>query len=52
LHVNESKEVNGDLLEILRDTVYSDSLKYNNLTTVFYTISKDTVDICIDLKNT
>lgn len=52
LYVKESKGVGGDLLEILKDTIYTDSLKYNDLTTVFYTIGRDTVDIGIDLKNT
>ena len=52
LYVKESKGVGGDLLDILKDTIYTDSLKYNDLTTVFYTIGRDTVDIGIDLKNT
>lgn len=52
LHVNESKGVQGDLLEILKDTVYNDSIKYNDLTTVYYTIGKDTVNIGLDLQNT
>ena len=52
LYVNESKGVGGDLVEILKDTTYNDSLKYNDLTTVYYTISRDSVNISIDLKNT
>ena len=52
LLVNEGKGVGGDLSEILKDTVYTDSIKYNNLTTVFYTIGRDTVNIGIDLRNT
>ena len=52
LHVNESKGVRGDLVEILKDTVYNDSIKYNDLTTVYYTIGKDTVRVGIDLENT
>ena len=52
LSVNESKGVQGDLIEILKDTTYNDSIKYNNLTTVHYTIGKDTVNIGIDLQNT
>lgn len=52
LYVNGGKGVEGDLTEILKDTTYTDSIKYNNLTTVFYTIGKDTVNIIIDFKNT
>lgn len=52
LYVSESKGVRGDLIEILKDTVYNDSIKYNDLTTVYYTIGKDTVNIGLDLKNT
>ena len=52
LSVNESKGVQGDLIEILKDTVYNDSIKYNDLTTVHYTIGKDTVSVGIDLQNT
>lgn len=52
LYVNGGKGVQGDLRTILVDSTYTDSLKYNNLTTVYYTIGKDTVDVTIDLKNT
>lgn len=52
LSVKGGKGVEGDLTEILKDTVYTDSIKYNNLTAVYYTIGKDTVNIGIDLKNT
>ena len=52
LSVNESKGVQGDLIKILKDTVYNDSIKYNDLTTVHYTIGKDTVSVGIDLQNT
>ena len=52
LSVNESKGVGGDLVKILKDTTYNDSIKYNDLTTVHYTIGRDTVSIGIDLRNT
>ena len=50
--VSKSKGVGVNLIEILKDTVYTDSIDYNNLTTVYYTIGKDTVDIRLDVKNT
>ena len=31
--------------------MYNDSIKYNNLTTVYYTIGKDTVSIGLKLEN-
>ena len=52
LYVNGGKGVDGDLVEILKDTTYTDSLKYNDLTTVYYTIGADTVNIGLDIKNT
>lgn len=52
IFVNIEKEVQGDIIEILKDTVYRDSVKPNDLTTVHYTIGKDTVGINLDIKNT
>ena len=52
LYVNDGKGVQGDLVEILKDTTYNDSIKYNDLTTVYYTIGRDTVNIGINLENT
>lgn len=49
LLVNKSKGVGGDIL--LKDTIYSDTIKYNDLTTVSYTIGKDTINIGLDIKN-
>lgn len=51
-YVIQSKGVGGDLTEILKDTIYSDSIKYNDQTTVNYTIGKDTVSIGLDVQNT
>lgn len=51
--VNKSKEITGkDLITILKDTTYIDSIQYNKYTTVYYTIGKDTVNIGLNLKNT
>lgn len=52
IDVKASKGVQGDLIEILKDTVYQDSIDYNDLTKVYYTIGKDTVDIGIQMSNT
>lgn len=50
--VKDSKGVRGDLIEILKDTIYTDSIRYNELTSVRYTIGKDTVSIELDINNT
>lgn len=50
INVIGSKGVRGDIL--VKDTIYTDSIKYNDLTKVYYTIGKDTVSIGLDIKNT
>lgn len=52
IDVNKSKGVRGDIITILKDSTYKDSLQYNNLTKVYYTICKDSVNIKLDVKNT
>lgn len=50
LLVSASKGVGGDILS--KDTIYTDSIQYNPLTLVYYTIKKDSIDIKLDVKNT
>lgn len=50
--VKGSKGVKGDIIEILKDTVYTDSINYNDLTKVYYSIGKDSVNINLDIQNT
>lgn len=52
LLVSSNKGVQGDLVEILVDDVYEDSIQYNDLTNVYYCIARDSVKMTIDLKNT
>lgn len=52
INVINSKGVQGDLPEIIKDTTYTDSIQYNPLTKVYYSISKDSVQIGLDIKNT
>lgn len=51
LNVNDSKGVGGDLTVILKDSTYTDSINYNDLTTVYYTIGKDTVNVGLKVEN-
>ena len=51
VNVNASKGVGGDIITILKDSVYTDSIQYNDQTTVFYSIGRDSVDIGIKLEN-
>ena len=50
INVIKSKMVKGDIL--VKDTIYTDSIQYNPLTTVHYTIGKDTVSIGLNVENT
>lgn len=50
--VNKSKGVRGQVIVNNKDSVLTDSIKYNDLTKVFYTISKDGIDIKLDIRNT
>ena len=52
INVNISNEVKEDLITILKDSIYSDSVRCNDLTLVKYTIGKDTVNINLDIRNT
>ena len=52
LTVNAGKKIEKDIVTILKDTTYQDSLFYNPLTKVYYTIGKDSVDIKLDIQNT
>lgn len=51
IDVIQSKGVGGNIISILKDTIYKDSINYNDLTTVYYTIGKDSVSIGLKLKN-
>lgn len=50
INVIKSKGVKGDIL--VKDTIYTDSIQYNPLTTVHYIIGKDTVSIGLNVENT
>ncbi len=52
INVIGSKEIEKDIITILKDSVYKDSIRFNDLTIVEYTIGKDTVNIALDINNT
>lgn len=52
INVIGSKEIEKDIITILKDSVYKDSIRFNDLTIVQYTIGKDTVNIALDINNT
>ena len=52
INVNNSKGVKGDIITILKDTVYTDTMQYNPLTKIYYSIGTDSVRIALDVKNT
>ena len=43
IDVIKSEGVRGDIITILKDTVYTDTLKYNDLTTIYYSIGTDSI---------
>lgn len=56
IDVKQSKAIQQDtirdLITILKDTVYSDTIQYNDQTIVGYTIGRDTVSVALKLNNT
>ena len=52
IDVNKSKGVGGNIITIIKDSTYKDSIQYNNLTKVYYTIGKDSVNIKLNVDNT
>lgn len=50
ISVNLSKETDGKIA--VRDSIYCDSMIYNDQTKIYYTIGTDTVNIALDIKNT
>ena len=52
LDVNKSKGVGGDIITIIKDSTYNDSIQYNNLNKIYYTIGKDSVNVRLKLNNT
>lgn len=56
IDVRQSKAIQKDtitnLITILKDTIYSDTIQYNPQTMVGYTIGTDSVSIAIKLNNT
>lgn len=52
INVIGSKKIEKDIITILKDSVYKDSMRFNDLTIVEYTIGKDTVNIALDIDNT
>lgn len=52
LDVNKSNRVRGDIITIIKDSTYNDSIQYNDLTKIYYTIGKDSVNVRLKLNNT
>ena len=52
INVIGNKKIKQDITTMLKDTIYNDSIQFNDLTSVYYAISKDTVSIKLNIKNT
>lgn len=51
LNVSSIKSTEG-MVYVKNDTIYTDSILYNNLTKIYYSIGNDSIDIKLDIKNT
>ena len=51
LNVSTSKGVGGQVT-VIEDTIFTGSIKYNDLTNVYYSIGKDSISIKLDVRNT
>lgn len=53
IYVTGDREVQGaPIIVNTPNKVYNDSIQFNDLTTVYYTIGEDTVNIALDIANT
>lgn len=52
LNVKQSKPVKDSIIYITKDSIYKDTIKFNDFTLVSYDITKDSVRIGLDIKNT
>ena len=50
INVSGNKEVKDSAIQV-KDSVYKDSIKFNDLTSVYYTITRDSVNIGLDIRN-
>jgi len=50
INVIESKGVGGDIIS-LKDSILKDTINFNNLTTVTYSLTKDTITVGLDVRN-
>lgn len=51
INVNYSNEIKDSAITV-KDSIYSDILKLNDLTTITYTITKDSINVGLDIANT
>ena len=51
IDVNDGKEVKDSAI-VVKDSIYNDSIKFNDQTLVYYTITNDSVKIGLDIRNT
>lgn len=52
VNVNQSKEIEGNIINILKNGIFRDTIRYNDLTEVYCAITKDTLSVGLDLQNT
>ena len=50
INVSSIKEVRDSIIQV-KDSIYNDSIKFNDLTSVYYTITNDSIAIGLDIRN-
>ena len=50
IDVNDGKELESGTIEV-KDSIYNDSIKFNDLTTVYYSITNDSIKVGLDIRN-
>ena len=51
VNVNQSNQIKDSAIAV-KDSIYKDILKLNDLTTITYSITKDSINIGLDIRNT
>ena len=51
INVIQSGQMNDSIINTIQNSVHKDSIKFNDLTTVSYSINKDSITIGLDIRN-
>ena len=52
INVSQSGQLPDSIINTIKDSIHNDSIKFNDLTTVYYQLNKDSITIGLDIRNT